>query len=202
MSENTLIILDWDDTMFPTSWVTSNKINVNNTNDIENYKLTFVELDQILYQLLIKCLSLGKVIIITNASYGWIDISSNLLPNTRLLLEKQISIHSARDMYKDKMKLEQWKNVAFEKEILSYFSSNNNTQNIVSIGDADYEFYALINYENYENKHKNLKTVRFISSPTFYSLIDQLNILLKSIENICTQQKHMDLKFESLNTTH
>ena len=57
MSENTLIILDWDDTMFPTSWVTSNKINVNNTNDIENYKLTFVELDQILYQLLIKCLN-------------------------------------------------------------------------------------------------------------------------------------------------
>ena len=203
MCENTLIILDWDDTMFPTSWVTESKINIHSEEELERYKLIFTDLDQLLYKFLMNASELGKVIIITNASFGWINASSKLLPNTRVLLEKKITIHSARDMFKDSVKMEEWKTFAFQKEIKEYFTGNNGYHNIISIGDADYEFYALINlYDNPIDKitfsNRNLKTVRFINSPTLYSLIDQLTLLSSNIKKICEQNKHLDLKFESL----
>ena len=48
MYNNTLIIIDWDDTMFPTSWLSRNNVNVNDNNTINGYQLMFTELDNVL----------------------------------------------------------------------------------------------------------------------------------------------------------
>jgi hypothetical protein len=34
-----IFIIDWDDTLFPTTWVNCNGINLNDSNSISNYKL-------------------------------------------------------------------------------------------------------------------------------------------------------------------
>mgnify|MGYP003704592463 CR=1 FL=1 len=51
---NTLFILDWDDTLFPTSWFIHNNINLHNSYMRNLYISYFIELDNVLYKLLKK----------------------------------------------------------------------------------------------------------------------------------------------------
>lgn len=72
--QNTLIIFDWDDTLFPTYWLISTGINMRSLDDIRKYLVYFKELDTIVSKLLYEALRLGKVIIVTNASIDWIRL--------------------------------------------------------------------------------------------------------------------------------
>ena len=48
--QTTLIILDWDDTLFPTNWVMKRKINLLNTSERYQYTDYFQELDRVLFK--------------------------------------------------------------------------------------------------------------------------------------------------------
>ena len=87
--ERTLIILDWDDTLFPTTWVTSNDINIKNVTSINSKTIIdfFSKIDIELEHLLKTLLNCGHVAIITNAMLNWINISSGILPRTSKLLD-------------------------------------------------------------------------------------------------------------------
>ena len=201
MHEHTLILLDWDDTLFPTSWVMNNKIDLSDKYTKDTYQILFAELDNMLYQFLIKCMSLGTVIIVTNASYGWIKISGDLVPNTMRMIQKNIKVLSAREIYKNITVMNKWKHLAFEDEVENHFKDNTHMHNIVSIGDAKYEFNALISFYDWNKivpKKRILKTVRFIKAPTYYTLIDQIGVLIGHIESICTKKKHVDLLFKNI----
>ena len=43
-----VVFIDWDDTLFPTTWINKNNINIKN---IKNYKV-FIKLDQYIFMLL------------------------------------------------------------------------------------------------------------------------------------------------------
>ena len=200
----TLIILDWDDTLFPTTWVTTNDINIKNINNNQNTILSYfkqvdIELERLL-KVLLKC---GHVAIITNAMLNWINISSNILPKTSNILANgdnnyDIEIISARGVYqqysKDPM---DWKKMAFE-EILKNNKSRK-VNNIISIGDAEYEYKALINlYEDCKSAkiYKLLKSVRFVKYPTNHVLLDQIRVIQDAAVKVCTTKTHLDLRFE------
>ena len=95
MENQTLIILDWDDTLFPTHWVMQNGLHLKQ--DISN-KIYFENLDDILTYFLQKIQQMGKVIIITNALPEWIKASSLNLPKTYNMLNN-IKVVSAREKY-------------------------------------------------------------------------------------------------------
>jgi hypothetical protein len=196
----TLIILDWDDTLFPTSWVVKKNINLNDSETINKYKMYFSELDNILYELLINFLKCGKVVIVTNAMTKWVLLSYNVLPNTKNLIKKNIEIISARDICQDKMsgQMDKWKKLIFKQLVSKYFI-NSSSEKIVSIGDANYEFNALVDLHDGFKKKRFLKAIKFMDSPSYESLLDQLEVLNSCVNNICTSDKHMDLKFENLN---
>ncbi len=65
--KETLFILDWDDTLFPTNWIRQNGINLTVSSTRDQYIIYFQELDRVLSKFLKKVISLGKVIIVTNA---------------------------------------------------------------------------------------------------------------------------------------
>jgi hypothetical protein len=200
----TLIILDWDDTLFPTTWVTTNDINIRNINNTQKsissyFQQVDIELENLL-KLLLKC---GHVAIITNAMLNWINISSNILPRTSKILANgdgsfDIEVISARGSYqsisKDPM---DWKKLAFE-EILKN-NKFRKVNNIISVGDAEYEYKALINlYDDCKNpkNYKLLKSVKFVKYPTNHVLLDQIRVMQDASVKVCTKKTHLDLRFE------
>lgn len=195
-SDTTLIILDWDDTLFPTTWVNKNNIEIMNKqyNEII-YRKFFKNLDialERLFRMLIKC---GNVMIITNALLNWIDISSKVIPLTSDFIQRSntVKIISARGEYSDKYSdPNEWKRLAFKKHLNKF---NKNINNIISVGDAEYEYNALIDlYTDDTHTFRLLKTVKFIRNPNMHQLIDQIQILYNSISKICKETKFLDLE--------
>lgn len=190
---NVLFILDWDDTLFPTTWILQNNINISEINDLNPYIVHFSELDETLYKLFYKLLMIGKVIIITNATLGWITTSLKILPKTFGIIRKNVNIISARDKYQRTSNMPVWKSNVFMYDILPL---SRNAKHIISIGDADYEYNALTNLTNstyYKNKY--LKSLRLVQLPSFDILVEQISIMINTIGLICDQNKHLDLLF-------
>ena len=201
-NKTTLIILDWDDTLFPTSWINKNNIEFLS---VENrtilYNKYFNKIDNNLEHLLYKLTNCGKVFIITNALLNWIDMIVNILPKTSKLLKKNIiKIVSARGEYSHyTSNMTEWKKLAFKRELQSLLQ-NTKINNIISIGDAEYEYMALINlYENNKQKYRLLKSIKFKRNPNIYEIDEQLEITYNAIINVCMHPNHLDLVFRDKN---
>ncbi len=195
---NSLVIIDWDNTLFPTTWVTKNNINLqNNINNLNNsYIQYFNNLDTSISSLLNIIQKVSKVLIVTNAMNDWINICLNVLPKTKKELET-IRVVSARKRYQEKTPMDQWKVNTFVEEI-GVELPDKALQNIVSIGDAVYEYNALVNlWVNNPNKiNRYLKNIKFKEEPTQDILIDQLNTTKTSIHKVIFTHGHLDLQFK------
>lgn len=188
----TLIILDWDDTLFPTSWVVQNGLNLADVSVQNKFIVYFARLDMLLHKILNNLISkIGKVIIVTNAKEKWIDISTMILPNTKKLIKDNIKVISARDIYSKKIpgNMHLWKKIVFRKIVDTYYY---NAQNIISVGDAEYEFNALIDLYD-PKKPRLIKSVRFVQLPSFDKLIKELEVLDNCIDDINNSKTNIDL---------
>lgn len=194
----TLIILDWDDTLFPTSWISKNNINLLDQTVQNKYIVFFSRLDNLLYQMINTMIKFGKVIIITNATKKWIQISSEMLPHTQKIINRYITVISAKDTHEKDYPMQSniWKKISFRETITEHFK-NHKYQNIISVGDAEHEFNAMTDLYDIMSltKKRLLKTVRFMRDPSFENLIDQLEVLDKTSLKIIKSNKHMDLTF-------
>jgi hypothetical protein len=195
-SENTLIIIDWDDTLYPTSWTMENGIDLTDPRSRTTYMAQFEKLDDNLSSALSHMTTLGEVIIITNAMPEWIELSVSVLPKTKKCLKK-IEVISARLRYQNKTKMNDWKKYTFQEEII-FRSQNKKYHNIMSLGDAEFEHNALINlYKLNTLAHKYLKSIKFIKSTEYSTLLDQIIMIRLHIEHLCKAPRHIDMKFET-----
>jgi hypothetical protein len=212
-----IFIIDWDDTLFPTTWVNSNKINMTNSNSINDYKLYFLELDKTVSNFLESFNKIGDIYIVTNANIKWIKSCLNVLNLTReIIVNNNIRIVSARDSYSQSGNSPtEWKIKTFQdilEDIIKKILLNlkpNTCLNIVSLGDAQYEYIALINLDSYFKTNKLiknspdssninylLKSIKFIEKPEFDYVIDQLQVILKNKNSIINKLGYIDLKFK------
>lgn len=195
-NKNTLIIIDWDDTLHPTTWVTSNTIDLTDPNIRYKYVKYYENLDNILSDTLLYMIKFGDVIIITNAMIEWINLTLSLMPKTKEIISNNIQIISAREKYQNKTKMSEWKQYAFLEEIIKR-SHNKKYTNILSLGDADFEHNALINLYNLKVlPHKYLKSIKFIKSDDYHLIIEQIKLIKKNIKSLCLAPRHLDLTFD------
>ncbi len=188
MESNNLVILDWDNTLFPTTWINENNIDLNNLDIKKKY---FLKLDNLISILFLEIIKYSDIMIITNALPEWITICTNkVLPKTKKILKQyNIKIISARKNYKKiSNNINDWKKFAFIDEI------NFEINNIISIGDDLYEYNALINLDS-NNNNKFLKSIKFIYKPTILNLYSQINILIYNIKKIIFTKNHLDLLY-------
>jgi len=179
MSYNTITIFDWDDTLYPTTYIMHNHININ----------YFTELDSNLRKLLEKILSYGKVIIITNATVPWVKYCLKQLPRTNELINARIQIISARQLLTS---ISNWKTNTFIK-VINQITSTNIKNNIISIGDADYEYNALVNLNAQLKKPNILKSIKLKSAPSPQLIIKQLKLITYHINDIINKDRHLEL---------
>lgn len=203
----TLILLDWDDTLFPTSWIIRNSIDLTKP-DIQNkYIVFFAKLDLLLSKLLNNFLKFGQIVIVTNALLKWIDISANIIPNTNSLIKNKVLVVSARDIYQQEYPGDGflWKKLVFKKIVDKYYAAqdehDHGCQNILSVGDAEYEFRALTDLYDAgmdRIKKRQLKAIKFMPKPSYDLLIDQLEVLDRTVTRIVNSNQNLDLLYRDI----
>jgi len=174
-----LIIFDWDDTLYPTT-----EILQNNT-----YKFDFKELDNILYDLLNKCLKIAFVVVITNAERDWVYSKLKDLPKTICLFNK-IPVISARKyntFIPTESELYEWKKDTFLKVI-----SSGKYHNIISIGDSFYEYEALVSMFNHFGNRMLLKPIMTLRGLNYKQHIQELILIKNNIIEIIKEKKNLD----------
>ena len=205
-----IFILDWDDTLFPSTWVNLKKINLANSDEINNYKIYFLELDRTVSIFLDYLNKIGDIYIVTNANIKWIKSCLTILPlTTKVVMMHNIRIVSARDLYSNDLTILEWKNNTFKdilnsiiQKIYKKIENNNNYLNIISMGDAVYEYNALLNLDTYFKMHnKNikylLKNIKFMEKPNFEYIIDEIQVTQKNIKSIVNNLEYVDVKFKN-----
>jgi hypothetical protein len=127
--DNTMIVFDWDDTLFPYHWLTANGVNFEIVSVPPQIVEEMERFSQLICQILMKAMAVGQVYIITNAQEGWVEATASVfMPNVYSLLQDRsvnnyIRIVSAR-RHQEQLQPdspETWKIETFRDEILKYF---------------------------------------------------------------------------------
>lgn len=181
----TLTIFDWDDTLYPTiSYMLNNRINYN-------------DLDHKIYSLLSVILDYSHIIIVSDAEKKWIiNCIKDLQYTKQLINEKQIKILSSRDiikeyenMYQKDLELTNRKIKIFKCILLLYPEYNN----IISIGDSNKEYNALINLYKNSKEIRYFKNVKLFKHPNNELINEELKLLKHNYFDIYKIQENKDL---------
>lgn len=214
MNKSNVIIYDWDDTLFPTTVITSNKYNNFSSevsqvsyliSNIDNIKSEIKHLDILIQKLLEKSSKLGYTIIITNATRSWIrETASKYYPNTfQYMMNNNIPVISAREYSNNNNinNMNEWKNATFKYFLTTFINKNSNISNIISIGDSLFEKNALNNFGYHINRHQkqvNIKTVKYINNPNVQNVLKENILLYKNIDKIVLKDGNSDIYLQQV----
>lgn len=199
-SANNLFIFDWDDTIFPTFFLTQEEI-INDDYLPEEYKEIFSILESAILKVLTLAINKGDVYIITNSGIGWVEFSSNkYFPNFNKILDK-IHIISARNEYEDSYPGEYkiWKDKAFlslKEKINLYLPTN-----IICFGDSIDDLEA---GKNLASKINNsfIKTIKFKEKPDLEDMIKELNLISNKFDYFYSSVKNTSLRLDIKNSSN
>lgn len=169
-----LIIFDYDDTIFPSTYYTKNtNLTTNDLNVIDNT----------VYDIFKTLQSNGHtVIIISNGNMAWINESMKLLPNTKnYIINNKIQIISARDLYENtQVKYEDWKRFTIVRILTSepYY----NFDSVLGIGDSTIDDIAIKESCKFvHKKHEFIKIPPSLVLSMFNEMIEKLYKMLKDV---------------------
>lgn len=192
ITNDTLIFLDWDDTLIPTTWLGENDYLESNeddsiyigTKDTTPYSLEYKEYIKSLKDFLIELQKYGHIIILTASSEKWIDISMFFLGIETEEILKSIS----RSHTKNKM--DTMADLTFE------YSLYTDLKTIVSIGDGIQEKEAIKSRMLHLPQFQH-RCIKLAESPSLETLTNELNILKNSIQHIISGKGAMFLEFRN-----
>ena len=200
--EETKIIIDWDDTLYPTSFIMRIKpFNIINsklfyapaylddfkfstksydkeiTEFLKNY---FTKLAEEIRLLILNAQKYGEVIIVTNSEDGWVKDTCKLMPELLPLLDT-IRIISAQDKWKHKSPVPgDWKKFEFEEIIRPFIESKKNKIiKLICIGDSIDEHASILHVASIINAIDGYtaytKQFKFKVKPDAVELYTQVN---------------------------
>uniref|UniRef100_A0A7S1FMK9 Uncharacterized protein n=1 Tax=Corethron hystrix TaxID=216773 RepID=A0A7S1FMK9_9STRA len=215
-----VIVFDWDDTIFPTSFVIKSKIA--DTEDLPPHlqsQSVLKELCEYAEKALIEAAKHGEVIIITSAGEGWVEYSAaKFLPKLIPVLDG-IKVVSARSRYDNFYSLPLcWKARTFADEVNEIFNNNSkgssfdddstsstsscstlstvlserHQREIISFGDSMDERTAVKVVASQLNTSS--KSIKFIQQPSPIQIIGQLSIITSQLAHICDDEEDIDVE--------
>jgi len=193
---DTLIFFDWDDTIFPTSWMFANDLFSEDVELSAHQKQKLESLAQKAQVTLETALQLGKVMIVTNAEDGWIETTcTKFLPSLASTLET-VTATSARSCYQEVTEdPAEWKCLTFQREVGFFYGTNSSNQprNILSVGDSSHELDALQKVTQTSSTHYG-KSIKLLEMPSIEQLIEQHEVLSPSLLEVAEHYGDLDVE--------
>lgn len=196
--DQTLIILDWDDTLLASSWLAINDLRLDCPKMLDTtHRRELEALEQRVVTLITRILSLGRVILVTNAETGWVELSAERFLPKVCDLFPQLKIISARSQFEAAFPNQpsQWKIQAFHQEIGMHVRGTTRDQraNVISIGDSQHEREALHVVTATLVEDMWVKSIKFVERPGMDVLRRQIELIHGCIDYIAQHAGDLDL---------
>eukprot|EP00917_Polyrhabdina_sp_WS-2016_P021903 GHVP01047461.1.p1 GENE.GHVP01047461.1~~GHVP01047461.1.p1 ORF type:complete len:264 (+),score=41.72 GHVP01047461.1:48-839(+) len=205
--KKTLIIVDWDDTIMPTTFLRNcGLVPVRSSDPIRIFEVraAMAELESEVIQTMEYLHDLGQTVIVTNASSDWVKRSSeNYMPNLNQILQKTPCISAQEAHSQDVFDPAEWKVLGFKDLVASHFkhegsgscSCKRETKNIMQIGDALSDRRALMILADQE-KAPHFKSCMLVKSPSIDDMVNQHKELKKNLFRLLhNPSRIIDVKF-------
>ncbi|GAB5029505.1 protein kinase [Nannochloropsis oceanica] len=195
--KETCVVLDWDDTLFPSSFVDRKKlIHARGLDDLPvELQRGFAELEKAATRLVTTAVGFGTVLIITNAQTGWVELCvSKFMPDMMAVLDASVRVVSARSSFERYFPGDPlcWKAAAFAHELHQLQKSlGTPLKNILSFGDSMEERTAVkIAAGQLQSRAKSIK---FLDAPSPRQLHQQIEVVTDCLEWIWRHNGDLDV---------
>eukprot|EP00927_Polykrikos_kofoidii_P027781 TRINITY_DN24336_c0_g1_i2.p1 TRINITY_DN24336_c0_g1~~TRINITY_DN24336_c0_g1_i2.p1 ORF type:complete len:381 (+),score=71.86 TRINITY_DN24336_c0_g1_i2:135-1277(+) len=186
--ETTIMIFDWDDTLLPSTWIRENSLRL----DAESVATEEqqAQLDRVakgVAHTLRAAERYGKVVLVTNAESGWIELScKKFMPSLYPVLENMRAV-SARSTYEHQGVSSpfEWKYLAFEYEVQQFYKSvpAERMRNVISFGDSAHEREALIRVTQ-RMPNCCTKSLKFVERPEPEQLLKEHDLISGCVRRV------------------
>lgn len=195
----TLILLDWDDTINPSSLVTSLGFRIDEDSQLPATLQRELEaLEEIAIDMLETCSAHGHVVIVTNAETGWVELSGKrFVPRVLECLQRlQLPIISARSTYESRYpgSPADWKTAAFIEQV-AHAAEITPSVGVMSIGDSLHEREAAhqVGTRFADGDVSSVKTVKMVERPTVEQLRRQLSLISTNFSDMVAEPHSFDV---------
>lgn len=206
----TLILLDWDDTLMPSTWLSQSGLRLDAGAPTETQRAELTAAARAAARTVQAAKRLGTVVVITNAEWGWVELScKHFLPTLWPLLEN-IKIRSARSFFEQRGSLAPalWKRVAFQQELRTFCQNcckiaknsvarvaSSRLRNVISLGDSVNERDAL-RYITKDSADCWGKSVKLMEQPDMRVFAKEHRILCTVLRPIAKHPGTLDLSLQ------
>lgn len=190
----TLIILDWDDTLFCTSYLQN--LPMCSFNDLSpQMQCTLREIEKQAVTLMLSAIECGNTFIITNAETGWVETSSRCWMPSLASVLRNVQVISARSRYEAKYPddAKRWKTETF-LELGGRFDTEVVT-NLISVGDSECEMEAA-RHMGTVFQRSTVKVVKFKHEPSPEDLLQQLRLVNMAFSKIVEKGRDLTIQLE------
>lgn len=192
----TTAILDWDDTICPSTYLASLGVRVDETGVLSpSLKAQLAKLEEAVIDIVKEALRFGAVVIITNAEAGWVELSGRkFLPGVvRFLEDNDIKIVSARTTFECDFPdaPSSWKVAAFSQEVTQMFPDEDEL-NVLVLGDSMSERDAAHALGS-RMPNSKVKTVKFVERPSIDQLMRQVQLVAQSLPDLASYSSSFDV---------
>lgn len=176
-----LIIFDYDDTLFPSSFITEQDLcnTPIHSPDFYHHKSAFEEVESAAIFMLSTAISIGDlVVIVTNGKLDWIRYSMNMFYRNfnEFVRKNGTPIISAQDIFHLKTpNPAMWKICCFRQLVASLSSIDKSPTILVSVGDGSHESVAC--EVSAREAGIPFRNINLVDSPSPNQISQQLQIL-------------------------
>eukprot|EP00696_Hemimastix_kukwesjijk_P010729 gnl/Hemi2/2349_TR834_c1_g1_i1.p1 gnl/Hemi2/2349_TR834_c1_g1~~gnl/Hemi2/2349_TR834_c1_g1_i1.p1 ORF type:complete len:302 (-),score=63.14 gnl/Hemi2/2349_TR834_c1_g1_i1:160-1065(-) len=200
----TVLIFDWDDTLFSSTWLSSNITNPFDEplSPTSPEAQLFEQLEAAACNLLTAAMATGHVCIITNAENGWVQLAAQRFMPRLLPLLDLVNVVSARSTYEPFFPNNPtiWKVQAFYECVYNVLNSHNLIAtsvgqapiNMISFGDSQVERHALHAVASHFGVHCT-KSVKFMERPAIGQVIRQVELVTSYLDQVALYEGDLDL---------
>jgi len=191
-AEETMLIFDWDDTLLPSTWIKQQGLKLSSDAYLTPDQVKQLEqLTDRIIRTISAAKRLGTVIIVTNSTEGWVDMSCwKFMPSLANALEG-VRIISARSQYDKETQCQlEWKVRAFQNEIGGVEGGR---RNLICLGDSMHEHAALFLVARGLPRVR-AKSLKFLAFPEVAQLIEQHELVLECLDDVVDHDGDLNLQ--------